>query len=193
MAGDNSFGEEGTIGIAKDVGFTDETLAGILNIPVKLWRTVKGRLVNHPEPNETRLELYPLGQGYGLRVLNWSRYQSEYSRQRPYRSDPPLDPPLKEEEDSERRRERGDSEGEVTQVTEKVTEKVTDSLPPIPGQASLKAKDKMKEIRHLLNDKRRKMGDPDYLRRHQFSIEDLQGDVNRMTQEYIDLVNDYAD
>ena len=191
MAGDNSFGEEGTVELAKGVGFTDETLAGILNVPVKLWRAVKGRLVDHPEPGETRLELYPLGQGFGLRVLNWSRYQSEYSRQKPYRSPSPLHSPSSEER--EKKIEREDTEGAITKVTSEVTEKVTDALPPIPRQAPFRIKDLLKAIRASINDKKRLLADPDVQGRHGYSPEKLQAQILEKTQQYINLVNDYAD
>jgi hypothetical protein len=191
MAGDNSFGEEGTIELAQGVGFTDETIAGVLNVPVKLWRSVKGRLVDHPEPGETRLEVYFLGQGYGLRVLNWSRYQSEYNRQKPYRLKSPLHPPSEEKE--EERRERGDSEGAVTEVTGEVTEKVTDALPPIPKQAPFDIKDKLKNLRHIINEKSRHLEDPDYQQRCQITPEWLRKDIEKRTREYVELVNDYAD
>lgn len=192
MAGENSFGEEGTIELAKGVGFTDETLAGVLNIPVKLWRAVKGRLVDHPEPGETRLEFYALGQGYGLRVLNWSRYKSEYSRQKPYRSMSPLHPPS-EEREKKKEIERGDSEGAVTEVTSEVTEKVTDFLPPIPRQAPFQIKDRLKNIRHSISEKKRQLNDPDVQQRYQISPEKLKEDIEKRTQEYVELVNDYAD
>lgn len=113
MAGDSAFGDTGIIQLADGVGFSDGTLAGILNIPLKTWLSVKKRLSAHPNSDENRIEIIPLSQGFAIHILKWKTYQSEYNRQRKYRES-------KEEEKVT---------GEVTeQVTDKVTKKVTDRL-----------------------------------------------------------------
>lgn len=100
MAGDSAFGDpniaaNGTVQLAEDVGFTDEAMASILNVPLKTWGSTKKRLSNHPDPEENRIEIVPLSQGFGIRIINWTRYQSEYCRQKKYRGpgSPPF-PPL---------------------------------------------------------------------------------------------------
>jgi len=57
MAGDNAYGDDGLIQLAQDVGFTDELIAGILNVPLETWLSTKGRLSNHPDTEENRIEL----------------------------------------------------------------------------------------------------------------------------------------
>ena len=85
LAGDSAYGDSGEIRLAENVGFTDEVIAGMLYIDIGIWRTVKERLFNHPDPQENRIKLYPLNHGYCITILNWPKYQSEYERQKPYR------------------------------------------------------------------------------------------------------------
>jgi len=126
MAGDSAFGDDGMIQLAEEVGFTDQALSGILNVPVKTWLSAKERLSNHPDPKENRIEVILLSQGYGLRIINWTAYQSEYQRQKKYRVSKKESPPQTPKE----RQIEGEGEGEgeqiVTQVTTKVTKKVTE-------------------------------------------------------------------
>ncbi len=90
MAGDAAYGDpdvvsNGIIQLADDVGFADESISGILNIPLETWLRVKDRLSNHPDPEENRIEVAPLSQGFSIRMLNWESYQSEYRLQKKYR------------------------------------------------------------------------------------------------------------
>jgi len=86
LAGDSAFGEFGEIKLAEEVGFTDETIAGILNIPKKIWLECKERLSNHPDGGEAnRIRIIQLKQGFAIEILNWKKYQSEYARQKAYR------------------------------------------------------------------------------------------------------------
>ena len=85
MAGDSAYGDNGIIQLAENVGFTDENLAGILKIPIEIWIKAKDRLLNHPDPKENRIESIKLPVGFGVKIINWEQYQSEYSRQKPYR------------------------------------------------------------------------------------------------------------
>ena len=82
MAGDSAYGNEGVIKLAENVGFTDEVLAGILKVTKKEWRAAKKRLSDGPEP---RIEIIELSSGYAIKIINWSKYQSEYNRQKSYR------------------------------------------------------------------------------------------------------------
>lgn len=140
MAGDSAYGDpniasNGIIQLADDVGFNDEAIARILNVPLKIWLSVKKRLSAHPEPDENRIEIIALSQGFGIRILNWTRYQSEYQRQKKYREPiKKLQPPLSSVSSCfEERNKEGEGEGEekVTLVTEKVTNEVTNKTPPL--------------------------------------------------------------
>jgi hypothetical protein len=87
VAGDSSFGEDGRIQIAPNVGFTDEGLSALLNIPLEVWLSAKERLSNHPDPSETRIEILPLASGFAIQIINWKFYQSDYSRVRDYQKE----------------------------------------------------------------------------------------------------------
>jgi len=90
MAGDAAYGDpdvasNGIIQLADCVGFTDESISGILNIPLETWLRAKDRLSNHPDPEENRIQVAPLSHGFSIKILNWETYQSEYRRQKKYR------------------------------------------------------------------------------------------------------------
>jgi len=186
MAGDYAFGDDGVIERAKGLGFTDETIAGVLNVPAKLWIESKERLSNHPEAGENRIKLYALAGGYGIRILNWKKYQSEYQRQKPYRS--PSTPPLREEcsERDEDTEEEGETERAITQVTDKVTEKVTDPLPPIPEHLNFKVQDQLREKRRNIRMIARSLKNPD--KESGFCTEE---ELSKLKEEYCQLIEDY--
>lgn len=76
-------GDEGKIRLpGTTIGYTDLQLASILNIGVPEWVQSKDRLSNHPDSNENRISVTCENV---IEILNWSRYQSEYSRQKGYR------------------------------------------------------------------------------------------------------------
>ncbi|MCX6009224.1 MAG: phage replisome organizer N-terminal domain-containing protein [Chloroflexi bacterium] len=77
FAGGGQYGDTGEIKLTNGVGFTDSQIATILHIPKSLWRKAKARLL------ETgRIEISPRG---AIRIVKWSKYQSEYNRQKKYR------------------------------------------------------------------------------------------------------------
>ena len=82
MAGDSAYGNEGVIKLAENVGFTDEVLAGIIKVTKKEWQAAKKSLSDGPE---TRIEIIELSSGYAVKIINWSKYQSEYNRQKSYK------------------------------------------------------------------------------------------------------------
>lgn len=84
-AGDSDFGPPGEIWFGDEVGFTDEQFAGLLKVPLKRWLIYKERLSNHPDPKENRISFLKGIGGYGIKVLNFPYYQSDYERQKPYR------------------------------------------------------------------------------------------------------------
>jgi hypothetical protein len=77
LAGSGQYGDTGEIKLTNGVGFTDGQIAEILHIPKPLWRKAKHRLLE-----TERIEISPRG---AIRIIKWSKYQSEYQRQRPYR------------------------------------------------------------------------------------------------------------
>ena len=77
LAGSGQYGDTGEIKLTNDVGFTDEQIAQILCIKKPLWRKAKRRLVE-----TERIKISPRG---AISITNWSKYQSEYRRQKPYR------------------------------------------------------------------------------------------------------------
>jgi len=133
MAGDAAYGDpdiasNGIIQLAENVGFTDESISAILNVPLETWLRVKDRLSNHPDPGENRIEVVPLSQGFSIKILNWETYQSEYRRQKKYRQakkEERSPTPPKEEKKNKEREGEGEGEEIVTSVTRNVTGNVT--------------------------------------------------------------------
>ncbi len=104
LAGDSAYGNDGEIKLAEGVGFTDETIAGILNVTPQSWLSAKELLSNHNIPSENRIKISPLTAGFSIKIINWDKYQSEYGRQKEYRK----------------------------KVTKRVTKKVTDKVQKSP-------------------------------------------------------------
>ena len=77
LAGIGQYGDTGEIKLTNGVGFTDGQIAEILHIPKSLWLKAKHRLLE-----TERIEISPRG---AIRIVKWSKYQSEYNRQKPYR------------------------------------------------------------------------------------------------------------
>lgn len=78
LAGDSAYGDEGCIKLAEKVGYTDEQITAILQIDdIKTWLSVKKRLVVTDRIEVTANNI--------IRIINWGKYQSEYSRQKKYR------------------------------------------------------------------------------------------------------------
>ena len=77
LAGDGQYGDEGEIRLRNNVGLTDEQICGILNVSAEEWSTSKARLL------ET--ERISVNSGNTIAIINWPKYQAEYSRQKSYR------------------------------------------------------------------------------------------------------------
>ncbi len=77
LAGSGQFGDIGEIKLANGVGYTDNQIAEILHITKALWRRSKERFIE-----SQRIKIAPKG---AITIINWSKYQSEYQRQKPYR------------------------------------------------------------------------------------------------------------
>ncbi|MDX9798707.1 MAG: phage replisome organizer N-terminal domain-containing protein [Bacteroidales bacterium] len=78
LAGGGDYGDTGEIQLRNGIGFTDAQIAQQLNISLRLWRKVKKRLL------ET--ERIKINQKGAISITNWTKYQSEYNRQKPYRN-----------------------------------------------------------------------------------------------------------
>lgn len=87
------------------IGYTDKQLAAIINIGVPEWLQSKDRLSNHPIDKENRITVTPENV---IEIINWSKYQSEYLRQKGYRQK--LHPRVTSKSNAENRRR---IEGEV--------------------------------------------------------------------------------
>ena len=77
LAGSGQFGDIGEVKLSNGVGLTDSQIAEILHISRALWRKSKQRFLQ-----SQRIEITPKG---AISIANWSKYQSEYQRQKPYR------------------------------------------------------------------------------------------------------------
>ena len=77
LAGNGLYGDIGEIKLANGVGLTDTQIAEILHITKSLWKKSKKRFLE-----SQRIGITPKG---AIRIINWSKYQSEYERQKPYR------------------------------------------------------------------------------------------------------------
>ncbi len=77
LAGDSNYGDAGTIQVTPGMGFTDDQIAALFNIPLEKWIAGKSRLF------ETgRLKICPINV---IQIEKWKSYQSEYDRQKQYR------------------------------------------------------------------------------------------------------------
>ncbi|MBA7715949.1 Multidrug resistance protein MdtC [subsurface metagenome] len=77
-------GIEGVIFNRKDVdgtplGFSDAAIAESLGVTKREYLAAKAKMIQHE-----KIEISEKG---AIKILNWSKYQSEYQRQRPYRRD----------------------------------------------------------------------------------------------------------
>jgi len=70
---------EGKICVSEGVGYTDEQIAGLLEIKKELLIRSKRKCV--------KFEKIRIVAGNVIEIVNWEKYQSEYSRQRDYRAE----------------------------------------------------------------------------------------------------------
>jgi len=78
LAGGGQYGDIGEVKLSNGIGLTDKQIAEILHISKALWRRAKERFLQ-----SERIEITPKG---AIRIINWPKYQSEYQRQKPYRT-----------------------------------------------------------------------------------------------------------
>ena len=82
MAGDSS--EEGLIFLRKNengayVGYSNSTIAELLGVEVDDFLNATAKMI--------RYEKISVDKSKVIKILNWKKYQSEYQRQKPYRSE----------------------------------------------------------------------------------------------------------
>ena len=77
-------GQTGRIALpGLSVGYTDGQLASIFHLTIDQWMECKELLSCHPGGEEENR--ITVSDGNVIEIINWSSYQSEYSRQRSYR------------------------------------------------------------------------------------------------------------
>lgn len=74
-AGD--FADQGLLAITETVGYSDRQIAAMLRVPIQQWNRAKQRLVERESIKVTKDNV--------VGITNWSKYQSDYSRQAHYR------------------------------------------------------------------------------------------------------------
>ena len=77
LAGGGRYGDSGEIKLTNGVGYSDKQICEILAIKRGVWKRAKQRLVE-----TDRIKISPRG---AISIVNWSKYQSEYERQKRYR------------------------------------------------------------------------------------------------------------
>ena len=75
LAGDSAI--EGKVCLTEGLGYTDEQIAALLKIDSELLRRTKAKMVAADKIRVAGNNI--------IEVVNWAKYQSEYSRQKPYR------------------------------------------------------------------------------------------------------------
>ena len=77
LAGSGKYGDSGEIKITDHVGFLDEQLADLLQISRQKWASIKNKLI---ETDRVIVKNNNI-----IAIKKWSKYQSEYDRQKVYR------------------------------------------------------------------------------------------------------------
>ena len=78
LVGAGKYSDAGELKVTTEVGLSDKNIAVALGVSHRKWTAAKGsllksgRITNDPTTNI-------------LKIMNWSKYQSEYERQKPYR------------------------------------------------------------------------------------------------------------
>ena len=81
LAGSGKYGDSGEIKITDHIGFLDRQLADLLQISRQKWATIKKKLM--------QTDRVIIKNSNIIVIKNWSKYQSEYERQRPQRQETP--------------------------------------------------------------------------------------------------------
>jgi len=76
LAGDSPY--EGKIALTEDMGYSDEQLGSMLKCDPQLVKKAKRVMVKYDKIKVLKNNI--------IQIVNWEKYQSEYQRQKPYRS-----------------------------------------------------------------------------------------------------------
>lgn len=76
LAGAGRYGDNGEIKLTNGEGLTNTQISHILAIKLSLWRWAKARFLE-----TDRIKITEKG---AICIINWAKYQSEYSRLKPY-------------------------------------------------------------------------------------------------------------
>lgn len=77
LAGDSAY--EGKIALTEDMGYSDEQLGAMLKCDAILIKKAKKVMIKYDKIKILNNNI--------IQIVNWKKYQSEYQRQKPYRSD----------------------------------------------------------------------------------------------------------
>ena len=77
LAGDSAY--EGKISLTEDMGYSDEQLGSMLKCDPQLIKRAKKKMVKFDKIKILKNNI--------IQIVNWKKYQSEYQRQKPYRSE----------------------------------------------------------------------------------------------------------
>lgn len=126
-------------------------------------------------------------------IENWAKYQSEYLRQKPYRSSGKAkkDCNLVTAGSVTKLPLEGEGEGEVEEEVEREGEK--NPLPPIPKYLDFKIKDQLREIRAAYREALRLQEDPDPRKRQYRGLteEALGHKIEALKKSYLNTLEDY--
>lgn len=78
LVGNSQNSDTGELKLANGIGYSDEQISDILRIEIPLWLKAKQRFVD--------TDRIILSSKNEIAIKNWTKYQSEYSRQKPYRN-----------------------------------------------------------------------------------------------------------
>lgn len=190
MAGDSAYGDDGLIQLADGVGFTDELIAGILNVSIETWIAAKERLSNHPDPKENRIKVASLSQGFAIQILNWKKYQNEYRRQKTYRDKKKEEKSPTPPKEEKKNIKEGEGEGEGYSFVTKVTKKVTKEkeLPPIPKNTNFKTQDHLEQLVLDRLDWKKLLKDENAMRLRGYEKEEIIKKIQKIENEYCETV-----
>ena len=106
LAGSGSYGDNGEIKLPNEVGLSNAQIASILNLSRQQWVTARDSLIKRERitlkqggiiRSDSSLACQKAAPKHNkcppiINISNWGRYQSEYERQKSYRSNKKLQP-----------------------------------------------------------------------------------------------------
>ena len=78
LVGCNPNSDAGTLMLTKDMGWSDNQIAKAMRVDIKSWLTAKNQLI--------RSDRISVDDDNVITIINWSKYQENYSRQARYRA-----------------------------------------------------------------------------------------------------------